>query len=59
MAQIEAIAAQCHRLAPVSSCSSSPIAGIPRTSDQTVAVIEAINRFVENLDIAVPPAPTF
>jgi hypothetical protein len=27
--------------------------------DQTQAVIEAVNRFVENLDLAVPPAPTF
>jgi pimeloyl-ACP methyl ester carboxylesterase len=27
--------------------------------DQPLAVIEAINRFAESIDIAVPPAPTF
>ena len=57
MAQIEAI---------VAGARNSPSVELLRLADcrhsahkdQTVAVIEAINRFVENLDLAVPSAQT-
>ena len=57
MAQIEAIAAGATaapdvELLKLADCRHSA------HKDQTVAVIEAINRFVENLDLAVPSAPT-
>ena len=57
MAQIEAIAAGARvsagvELLKLADCRHSA------HKDQTVAVIEAINRFVENLDIGVPPVPT-
>ena len=57
MAQIEAIAAGATASAGVellklADCRHSA------HKDQTVAVIEAINRFAENLDVGVPPAPT-
>ena len=56
MAQIEAIAAGATaapdvELLKLADCRHSA------HKDQTVAVIEAINRFVENLDIGAPPAP--
>ena len=57
MAQVEAIASGARNSAGVellklADCRHSA------HKDQTVAVIEAINRFVENLDLAVPSAPT-
>jgi pimeloyl-ACP methyl ester carboxylesterase len=57
MAQIEAVAAGASgsagvELLKLADCRHSA------HKDQTVAVIEAISRFVENLDIGVPPAPT-
>ena len=57
MAQIEAIAAQATAAAAVellklADCRHSP------HKDQTQAVIEAVSRFADDLDIAVPPAPT-
>ena len=57
MAQIEAIAAGATASAGVellklADCRHSA------HKDQTVAVIEAISRFTEVLDIGVPPAPT-
>ena len=58
MAQIEAIASQATaspdvELLQLADCRHSP------HRDQTLAVIEAIGRFVDRLDPAVPPAPTF
>jgi pimeloyl-ACP methyl ester carboxylesterase len=58
MAQVEAIASGARNSAGVellklADCRHSA------HKDQTQAVIEAVNRFVENLDLAVPPAPTF
>lgn len=58
MAQIESIAAQATassrvELLKLADCRHSP------HRDQTRSVIEAINRFVEEIDIAVSPAPTF
>lgn len=58
MAQIEAIAAQASRsprveLLKLADCRHSP------HRDQTLSVIEAICRFVETIDNAVSPAPSF
>ncbi|MCF8199640.1 MAG: alpha/beta hydrolase [Sulfuritalea sp.] len=58
MAQIEAIAAQATgaprvELLKLADCRHSP------HRDQTQSVIDAINRFVEEIDITVSPAPTF
>ncbi|MCX7155266.1 MAG: alpha/beta hydrolase [Rhodocyclales bacterium] len=58
MAQIEAIAAQATaspdvELLKLADCRHSP------HRDQTLAVIEAIGRFADRVDTAVPPAPTF
>lgn len=57
MAQIEAVAAQASgsprvELLKLADCRHSA------HKDQTVAVIEAIGRFADDLDIAVAPAPT-
>jgi pimeloyl-ACP methyl ester carboxylesterase len=58
MAQIEAIAAQATaspdvELLKLADCRHSP------HRDQMAAVIDAISRFADRLDTAVPPAPSF
>ena len=58
MAQIEAIERQATgssgvELLKLADCRHSP------HRDQIIAVIDAIGRFLDGIDIAVPPAPTF
>lgn len=58
LAQIEAIAARASNspeveLLKLADCRHSP------HRDQPLAVIDAIKRFVDGMDIAVPPPPTF